>query len=234
MPRKPRYSKGRQPRKTKTSRREIPPGVRQAIVNSDRKPDEEVQRWPDHNFTADAVRKLQKRARERAERTRSGNTRGRALADITNVANAPRYIPPTVLTRELLVRIKEKITKNRKERRKSAKQHIKELGHPCSESSFVKGCYELGYVYKKTTSKPVLTREIRDLRVKTAKFLKDTDISLIVFIDAAAIRLHDEGVDKAWQKAEEEYHDNIKAETHKDFSDGQFFGAIAYDHRQGP
>ncbi len=39
MPQKPSYSKGRQLRKIKTNRREIPAGVRQAIINSDYKPD---------------------------------------------------------------------------------------------------------------------------------------------------------------------------------------------------
>jgi transposase len=234
MPKKPRNTKGRHPKPPKTNRKEIPNGVRQAIVNSNRPSSEEALQWPGLNLSARTVRKIRQRARDRAQRTRNGSTRGVPLADITNVANAPRGRNRTKLTLAIELQIIEKVTRNREERRKSAHQHLSEMKLDLSEDSFKKALYRHGYSLKKTLYKCELTEEHRKTRKIVAQQLLNIDLSRVIFIDAAAIRLHDEGPDKAWYKKGEEYHKDVRAPLHKDFSDGQFFGAICLGKRQGP
>jgi hypothetical protein len=119
MPKKPRNTKGRHPKPLKTDRKEIPDGVRQAIVNSSRTSTDEALQWPLYNLLPNTIRKIRQRAKKRSEQTRNGNTRGIPLADITNVINAPRGRPPTKLTIAVELQIIEKVTRNREERRKS-------------------------------------------------------------------------------------------------------------------
>jgi hypothetical protein len=120
MPKKPRNTKGRHLKPLKTDKKEIPDGVRQAIVNSSRSSAEEVLQWPSYNLKTVTIRKIRQRVKKRAKRTRNSNTRGILLVDITNVANTPRRRPPTKLTVAVELQIIEKITQNREERRKSA------------------------------------------------------------------------------------------------------------------
>ena len=234
MPKKIRHTKGRHPKPPKTDRKEIPDGVRQAIVNSSRTSTEEVLQWPSYHLKANTICKIRRKAKKRAERTRNGNTRGIPLADITNVTNAPRGRPPTKLTVAVELQIIEKVTRNREERRKSAIQHLSEIKLDLSEDSFKKALYRNGYSLKKTLYKCELTDAHRTTRKIVAEQLLHIDLSRVIFIDAAAIRLHDEGPDKAWYKNGEEYHKDVRAPLHKDFSDGQFFGAICLGKRQGP
>jgi transposase len=79
-----------------------------------------------------------------------------------------------------------------------------------------------------------LTRLYKDLRKTLCRKLLDLDLSDVIFLDAAAIRLHDEGIDRCWQKEGEELYKDVRTETVKTFADGQFFGAICYGKRQGP
>ena len=220
MPKKPRNTKGRHPKPPKTDRKEIPDGVRQAIVNSSRSSAEEVLQWPSYNLKAVTIRRIRKRAKKRAKRTRNGNTRGIPLADITNVINAPRGRPPIKLTVAVELQIIEKVTRNREERRKSALQHLSEMNLDLSKDSFKKALYRHGYSLKKTLYKCELTEAHRTTRKIVAQQLLNIDLSQVIFIDAAAIRLHDEGPDKAWYKKGEEYLKDVRAPLHKDFLDG--------------
>jgi transposase len=234
MPKKNRKTKGRHPKPPKTDRKEIPLGVRQSIVNSPRSSTDEALQWPGLNLTARTIRKIRQRAKDRAKTTRNGSTRGIPLADITNVVNAPRGRPPIRLTLAVELQIIEKVTRNREERRKSALQHLSELKLDLSEDSFKKALYRHRYSLKKTLYKCELTDAHRTTRKIVARQLLNIDLSRVIFIDAAAIRLHDEGPDKAWYKDGEEYHPDVRASLHKDFTDGQFFGAICLGKRQGP
>ena len=153
--------------------------------------------WPLYHLKANTICKIRRKAKKRAERTRNSNTRGIPLADITNVTNAPRRRPPTKLTVAIELQIIEKVTQNREERRKSAIQHLSEIKLDLSKDSFKKALYRNGYSLKKTLYKYELTDAHRTTRKIVAKQLLYIDLSRVIFIDAAAIRLHDEGPDKA-------------------------------------
>lgn len=239
MSRNPRRTKGQKPRINKTDRKELSNGVRQAIVNTDglTSSTEEAKKWD--GVSDRLVRATRQRARKRAYRTINGSTKGKPLADITNVATAPRGRPSIKLTEAVKVRIVSAIIQNRRSRRLHLLVHQKQFkakGIDISVDSIRQVMYEAGYSFSKTAMKPFLTDDHRDLRKTLCRYFLDSDPSKWVFIDAASIRLHDEGVDRCWQAKDksERYSEDVMANKYKEFSEGMFFGAISLGYRQGP
>lgn len=93
----------------KTSRKEVPVGMRQAIVSSEgiRSSTKEAERWP--GVSDSTVRSIRQRAHKRGDRTRSGGLRGKPLADISNCITARRPGDPKKLTKAVVDRIVEKV-----------------------------------------------------------------------------------------------------------------------------
>jgi hypothetical protein len=163
-------------------------------------------RWPGFHLIARNIYKIRQSAKDRAKTTRNSSTRGVPLADITNVVDAPRGRPPIKLTLAIKLQIIEKVIRNREERRKSALQHLSKLKLDLLEDSFKKALYRHRYSLKKTLYKCELIDAHRTTHKIVARQLLNIDLSRVIFINAAAIRLHDEGPDKAWYKDGEGYH----------------------------
>ncbi|KAF7926957.1 uncharacterized protein EAE98_006341 [Botrytis deweyae] len=245
MPHKGRRSKGVHPRIPKTNRKEVPDGVRQAIVRTAgvTTAQEEAAYW-DHKFSERTIRYIRQRARDRDE---SNGTRGGArrppLADISNVENRrTRGQQPLLGPREQQMLV-SMVKATRSSRMLSADQHTSNWNKTHKKKIHVSTFWKVMYANRLShtipTKKPQLNAGHRKKRVVGATDLREIlrkTPERVIFIDAATIRNFEEDTHRMWCTPEEYEHKDVKqaSTSNLQYGCGQFFGGICLGKRPGP
>jgi hypothetical protein len=165
MSKKHYNNKGRKTPVQKTKHQEISIKERITIVTTSKKstPAEIQKNYP--QYSESSIQKLINRAKTQSTKTRSGNTHGVPLADITNVINQPgRHTQEPKLTTAVRRHVISAITKDQASRRKHLKTHRKELQEKgicnISVDSIRQILYNAYYSFTQCNYKPKLTQEL--------------------------------------------------------------------------
>ena len=234
MPRKPRHTKGQQPRVNKTSRTEysnVQKAQATALIEVDGNSCRKAARIAD--MDQGQLSKIRARAVSRAQEN------DWELTDTRCYENKPRSGRPKVLTKAQGDEICEWVTATKDRRGMLARQIKEEIGLwldiQVSEDVIKKLMYERGYVHSKNQWKTHLEDHHKATRLAYCRIYQSVDWTNGVCTDEANIRLHEPRRQaRSWKKSGGEEDFGVDTLEHKEgrgFSEGMIYGVLAFGRK---